>query len=99
MMRSPGVSTVDQVTDPLAYHGEGPVWYDGWPGLRWGDVLELDAATGAVSRRRVGTVAAALRPCRDGRAVLATERGFAIADRSLSEVEPLGEVWTDPGIR
>ncbi len=25
---------VDQVTDPITYHGEGPVWLQRW-GLRW----------------------------------------------------------------
>lgn len=98
------MSTVEQVTDPVAAHGEGPVFFAGWPGIRWvdmlaGDVLELDAASGAVTRRHVGTVAAALRPCADGRAVLAVERGFALADAALGEIHPLGEVWRDPAIR
>jgi sugar lactone lactonase YvrE len=98
------VSTVEQVTDPIAEHGEGPVWHPGWPGLRWvdmlaGDVLELDAGTGAVGRRHVGSVAAALRPCPDGGAVLAVERGFAFAEPDLTGVRPLGELWSDPGIR
>ncbi|MFD2422502.1 SMP-30/gluconolactonase/LRE family protein [Amycolatopsis pigmentata] len=98
------MSTVDQVTDPLSYHGEGPVWFAGWPGLRWvdmlaGDVLELDAVTREVSRHHVGTVAAALRPRPDGGAVLAVERGFALANHSLDEIEPLGELWSDSGVR
>ncbi|NKQ58694.1 SMP-30/gluconolactonase/LRE family protein [Amycolatopsis sp. K13G38] len=97
-------STVDQVTEPLAAHGEGPVWHEGWPGLRWvdmlaGDVLQLDAATQAVSRHHVGTVAAALRPRFDGGVVLALERGFAFAGADLTGVEPLGELWDDPGVR
>ena len=25
----------EQVTDPITYHGEGPVWSDSWGGLRW----------------------------------------------------------------
>src|ERR687893_669783 len=25
----------EQVTDPVAYHGEGPVWSERWGGLRW----------------------------------------------------------------
>jgi sugar lactone lactonase YvrE len=98
------MSTVDQVTDPVCHHGEGPVWFAGWPGLRWvdmlaGDVLELDTVTAEVSRRHVGTVAAALRPRPDGRAVVAVERGFALADHSLDRVEPLGELWSDSGVR
>ena len=56
----------DQVTDAVAYHGEGPVWSPRWGGLRWvdmlaGDVLSL-ADDGTVSRKHVGEVAAALRP-------------------------------------
>jgi sugar lactone lactonase YvrE len=98
------MSTMDQVTDPLAEHGEGPVWHPGWPGLRWvdmlaGDVLELAAETQRVSRKHVGTVAAALRPCPDGSAVPALERGFALADPSLDTVRSFGELWVDPGIR
>ena len=60
------VMRAQQLTDPVAYHGEGPVWSDSWGGLRWvdmlaGDVLSLDS-DGRVRRRHVGTVAAALRP-------------------------------------
>jgi sugar lactone lactonase YvrE len=95
---------VEQITDPIAEHGEGPVWHPGWPGLRWvdmlaGDVLELDPHTHQVSRHHVGTVAAALRPRVDGGAVLAVERGFALADAGLTDVRPLGELWSDPGVR
>jgi sugar lactone lactonase YvrE len=98
------LSTVEQVTDPVAAHGEGPVWHPGWPGLRWvdllaGDVLELDAHTQRLSRYPVSTVVAALRPCSDGGAVLAVERGFALADADLESVRLLGQLWTDPGVR
>ncbi len=97
-------STVEQITDPLAHHGEGPVWYAGWPGLRWvdmlaGDVLTLDAPSGGVTRRHVGAVAAALRPCQGGGAIVAVERGFAFADDDLLYVHALPELWADAGIR
>jgi sugar lactone lactonase YvrE len=97
-------SAVDQVTDPDAEHGEGPVWHPAWPGLRWvdmlaGDVLELDQQTQRVSRHHVGRVAAALRPRADGGAILAVERGFALADARLRDVRELGELWADPGVR
>jgi sugar lactone lactonase YvrE len=92
----------EQVTGPVAYHGEGPVWSDRWGGLRWvdmlaGDVLSLDG-DGTVHRRPVGDVAAALRPRRRGGAVVAVERGFALedADGTLTLLDP---VWTDPGVR
>ncbi|TVT59354.1 SMP-30/gluconolactonase/LRE family protein [Amycolatopsis rhizosphaerae] len=95
---------MEQITEPLAQHGEGPVWYAGWPGLRWvdmlaGDVLELDPATQRVRRSHVGEVAAVVRPCGDGRALLAVERGFAIADPSLAHVRPLVEVFEEPALR
>jgi uncharacterized protein YdhG (YjbR/CyaY superfamily) len=32
----------EQVTDPVAYHGEGPVWSGHWGGLRWMDMLAGD---------------------------------------------------------
>jgi sugar lactone lactonase YvrE len=92
----------ERVTDAVAYHGEGPVWSDRWGGLRWvdmlaGDVLSLDG-DGTVRRRHVGTVAAALRPRRDGGAVIAVERGFALEDADGS-LTALGDVWSDDGVR
>ncbi|MGP4016913.1 SMP-30/gluconolactonase/LRE family protein [Saccharopolyspora sp. 5N708] len=98
------MAEAQQLTDPCAHHGEGPVWHRDWPGLRWvdmlaGDVLTLDEATGAVRRAHVGSVAAALRPRSVGGAVLALERGFALADDDLTEVRPLPEVWRDPAVR
>jgi sugar lactone lactonase YvrE len=92
----------EQLTGPVAYHAEGPVWSDHWGGLRWvdmlaGDVLSL-AGDGTVRRRHVGGVAAALRPRRGGGAVIAVERGFTLedADGTLTPMEP---VWTDAGVR
>jgi sugar lactone lactonase YvrE len=91
---------VDQVTDPIADHGEGPMW-DG-SRLRWvdmiaGDVLEL--VDSGVARTHVGAVAAALRPVEGGGLVLAVERGFAFADDDLNDVAPLAELWSDPSVR
>jgi sugar lactone lactonase YvrE len=62
-----------------------------------GDVLSL-AADGAINRRHVGNVAAALRPRRQGGAVIGVERGFALeeADGTLTH---LGELWTDTHVR
>jgi sugar lactone lactonase YvrE len=92
----------EQVTEPVAYHGEGPVWSERWGGLRWvdmlaGDVLSL-APGGEITRRHVGSVAAAIRPRRQGGAVIGVERGFALegADGALTH---LGAVWTDEGVR
>src|SRR5436190_8802047 len=92
----------EQVTDPVAYHGEGPVWSERWGGLRWvdmlaGDVLSL-AADGTIGRHHVGAIAAALRPRRGGGAVIAVERGFALEETD-GTVTPLGELWSDEGVR
>jgi sugar lactone lactonase YvrE len=92
----------EQVTGPVAYHGEGPVWSERWGGLRWvdmlaGDVLSL-VAGGAINRRHVGSVAAAIRPRRQGGAVIGVERGFALeeADGTLTH---LGALWSDTNVR
>jgi sugar lactone lactonase YvrE len=92
----------EQVTDPITYHGEGPVWSLRWGGLRWvdmlaGDVLSL-GADGQIVRRHVGTVAAAVRPRTGGGAVIGVERGFVLEDAD-GTLRDLGEVWTDPGLR
>ena len=92
----------EQVTDPVAYHAEGPVWSERWGGLRWvdmlaGDVLSL-VSDGTIKRRHIGNVAAALRPRRQGGAVIAVERGFALeeADGTLTHLD---ELWTDTRMR
>ncbi|MDX3781458.1 MULTISPECIES: SMP-30/gluconolactonase/LRE family protein [Streptomyces] len=94
---------VDQVTGPIAYHAEGPVWSPVWGGLRWvdilaGDVLSL-ADDGTVTRQHVGDVAAAIRPRRQSGAVIGVERGFALEDAegTLTYLPPLWD--EDRGIR
>ncbi|MDQ3879909.1 MAG: SMP-30/gluconolactonase/LRE family protein, partial [Chloroflexota bacterium] len=92
----------EQVTARVAYHGEGPVWWERWGGLRWldmlaGDVLSL-AADGSVARRHVAAVVAALRPRRQGGAVLGIERGFAL-EHPDGTLAPLRELWADEGVR
>lgn len=89
-------------TDPVAYHGEGPVWSESWGGLRWVDMLDGDILSlgedGSVGRRHVDVIAAAVRPRRDGGAVIAVERGFAIEepDGTLTQ---LGELWSGGDVR
>lgn len=92
----------EQLTDPVAYHGEGPVWSESWGGLRWldmlaGDVLSL-AADGEVSRRHVDDVIATVRPRRGGGAVLAMERRFALEEPD-GTITPMDPLWSDEGIR
>jgi sugar lactone lactonase YvrE len=92
----------EQLTGPVAFHAEGPVWAPAWGGLRWvdmlaGDVLSLEA-DGTVRRKHVGDVVAALRPRRGGGAVLALERGVALEDADGARTS-LGPLWTDAGVR
>ncbi|CAL9329734.1 SMP-30/gluconolactonase/LRE family protein [Streptomyces sp. enrichment culture] len=93
---------VDQITEPLAYHAEGPVWSEAWGGLRWldmlaGDVLSL-APDQSVTRRHIDTVVAAVRPRRGGGAVIGVERGFALEDTN-GTVTVLDSLWSDEGVR
>lgn len=97
------MAKAEQVTDPHANHGEGPVWFTDPGELRFvdmlaGDICTVDHATGGVSRLHIGEVAAAFRPRTSGGMVAAIERGFAFIDPD-GTVRPLGELWSDPGIR
>jgi sugar lactone lactonase YvrE len=93
---------VEQVTGPEVYHGEGPVWYPGWGGLRFVDMLAGDVMSlmvdGSLERRHVGSVAAAVRPRRSGGAVIGAERGFAL-EHPDGTLTTLPELWSDPGVR
>jgi sugar lactone lactonase YvrE len=87
---------------PQAHHGEGPVWDPRDESLYWVDMLAGDVlqwCDGAVKRHHVGTVAAALRPRRQGGMVVAVERGFALADPGWAHVEALPEAFDDPSVR
>ena len=92
----------EQLTGPEAFHAEGPVWSEAWGGLRWVDMLAGDVLSltdgGAVTRRHVGRVAAALRPRESGGAVIAVERGFVL-EAPDGALERLPDLWVDPGVR
>lgn len=92
----------ERITDAVAYHGEGPVWSPAWGGLRWvdmlaGDVLAL-AEDGSVERRHVGSICAAVRPRRQGGAVIGLERGFALEETD-GTLTVLDELWADESVR
>jgi len=94
---------VEQFTEPLAFHGEGPVWAEAWGALRFvdmlaGDILCLDPGGALVERLHAGTVAGAFRPRRDGGMVVGVERGFALVDGE-NRVETLPELWHDRSVR
>ena len=75
---------VEQLTDVVTFHGEGPVWSLEWGGLRFVDMHAGGILTlrddGEVDRITVGKVAAMVRPRADGGYVVATEKGIALAD-------------------
>ncbi|MFG1946871.1 SMP-30/gluconolactonase/LRE family protein [Nonomuraea sp. NPDC048826] len=93
------------VTDPVAHHGEGPVWHPRWGGLRWvdmlaGDLLALDGR-GGVRRRHVGSLAAVVRPRAGGGFLVAAERELLLAgtDDLDAPLRSLGEAWHDTSVR
>jgi sugar lactone lactonase YvrE len=92
----------EQITEPVAFHAEGPVWSERWGGLRWVDMLAGDILSlmedGDIHRRHVGDVAAAIRPRTQGGAVIGIERGFALenADGTLTRLD---ELWTNDQVR
>ena len=51
---------VEQLTGPVVYHGEGPVWSMSWGGLRWLDMLAGDIMSmgtdGSIGRRHVSSI-------------------------------------------
>jgi sugar lactone lactonase YvrE len=70
-----------------------------WVDMLNGELLAMRPEGGPVSRHRVGAVAAAMRPRVRGGLVVAIERGFALLDDADGEVQPLGELWSDPSVR
>lgn len=94
----------DQLTDPIAYHGEGPVWDHFASRLLWvdmlaGDVMATAPDGSATDRHHVGDVAACVVPRHRGGFAVATERGFVLCDESGGVIERLPDVWDDPSIR
>jgi sugar lactone lactonase YvrE len=96
------VTTAEQFTDPVAFHAEGPVWSTSWGGLRYVDMFAGDVLCvgndGAVTRRNVGKIAAALRPRKNGGAVIAVERGFVLEEPD-GQLRTLPPVWDDATVR
>lgn len=92
----------ERITDRIAYHMEGPCWWPTWGGLRFvnmlsGEILLL-TKDGHLSRRKVGKIAACVRPRKGGGMVIATERGFTLIDLD-DTMNTLPPVSTDPALR
>ncbi len=94
----------EPVTEPVAQHAEGPVWHADEGVLHFvdmlaGDLLSFDPASGALHRRHVARVLAAVRPRQGGGLVAGVERGFALIDRLDGPPRILDPLWIDEGVR
>lgn len=95
----------EPVSQPHAYHGEGPCWWPEWGGLKYVDMLAGDVLSlhddGSVTRDATGSkIAACIRPRGRGGAIVAVERGVAIADNyDLSDLTHMEPLWDSTQIR
>lgn len=94
---------VDNVTGPIAWHAEGPVWAAAWGGLRWvdgaaGDLLML--RDDGVTRQHVDDeYLAFVRPRRSGGFVAVGARTLYLADEADGETRAVARLGDDPGVR
>jgi sugar lactone lactonase YvrE len=94
----------EQITEPLALHGEGPCWLARSGELAWvdmlaGRVLATSLALGTTQVIEIPSpVAAIVRPRSSGGLVVATETGVILLDQYESP-SPLCEIVSEPGIR
>jgi sugar lactone lactonase YvrE len=94
----------EQITEPLALHGEGPCWLErsgevAWVDMLAGRVLATALATGVTRVIDVPSpVAAIVRPRADGGLVVATETGIVLLDEH-DEPSLLCEILDGPGAR
>ncbi|RCK68871.1 SMP-30/gluconolactonase/LRE family protein [Desertihabitans brevis] len=97
------MTRAEQLSAPCTVHGEGPVW-----DARGDRLLVVDMLAGVVvdlarpdqpERSSVGTVAAALRPRRDGGFVVALEHGFALVDDAFVQQGEETAALDDPAVR
>lgn len=78
--------SAEQITEPVAHHGEGPVWWPAWGGLKWvdmlaGDVLHL-RPDWSVRRQHVGDYASSVQPRKCGGVVVIRDRDYLLVDHS-----------------
>jgi sugar lactone lactonase YvrE len=91
-----------QVTDPVAFHGEGPFWDASRERLLFVDMLAgvvVSLENGIVARHSIGSVAAVVRARASGGYLLAVERGFVLADVDLGPIDVLPEVFSSRELR
>lgn len=95
--------TPEQITGPIAYHGEGPCWHESWGGIRWVDMLAGDLLTmnsdGEVDRLHVGEIAAFVRPRTNGGYVVGLENTIGLASSPFADPVPEPHFWDDSNLR
>lgn len=73
----------ENLTGPIAFHGEGPCWSPSWDGLRFVDVYVGDLITitddGSARLSTGQGIASFVRPRRDGGYVVGTRNGIALS--------------------
>jgi sugar lactone lactonase YvrE len=92
----------EQLTDAVAYHGEGPVWDDAtqrvlWVDMHAGDVLSTSPG-GDTARTHYADLVACVVPRASGGYVVATARGFTLVDAAGAR-DSLPDVWDDATVR
>ena len=109
-MRSPSTPgrlcgvRAEQITEPLALHGEGPCWLArsgevAWVDMLAGRVLATSLAGGVTRVIDIpGPVAAIVRPRAAGGLVVATETGVVLLDED-DAATVLCEIVAEPGVR
>jgi sugar lactone lactonase YvrE len=92
----------EQITDRVAYHGEGAFWDDRATRLRFVDMLAGDVVTllptGTVTRRHVADVVAVVRHREGGGYLVAGERDILLLDAHWV-IERVVPVLDDPALR
>lgn len=94
---------VENVTGPIAWHAEGPVWAAAWGGLRWVDAAAGDLLTlrdDGVARQHVDDeYLACVRPRRTGGFVAVGARTLHLADEPDGETRAVARLIDDPRVR
>ncbi|GGC84998.1 gluconolactonase [Tersicoccus solisilvae] len=96
------MSELRNITGPIAYHAEGPIWSPTWGGLRWVDMFAGDLLTftdDGITRRHVGRLAAFVRPRASGGFVVGLWHQLAVTDADDGELRLLPPMWADEDTR